>query len=115
MFFYPQRFATIFNIFCFGVREIRGKNFDLTLWDSFTFSDRCRLRRSAVAMQRISALFDDPKRMTDFIFQMLLPAHDQINLAWGWTKGKIYLPSVPCRKKLFCGSCLFFDLASQRP
>ena len=49
MFFYPQRFATIFNIFWLGVREIRGKNFDLTLWDSFTFSDRCRLRRSGVA------------------------------------------------------------------
>jgi hypothetical protein len=71
MFFYPQRFATIFNIFCFGVREIRGKNCDLTLSDLFTFSDRCRLRRSAVAMQRISAHFDEPKRTNDFIFSIL--------------------------------------------
>ena len=69
--FYPHHFATIFNVFWFGVREIREKNFDLTLWDSFTFSDRCRLRRSDVAKQRISAHFDWSKRTSDFIFSIL--------------------------------------------
>ena len=55
--------------------------------------DRCRLRRSDVENQRISAHFAVAKRTIDFIFQFLLPDRHQINSYLGCQKGKIFYPS----------------------
>jgi hypothetical protein len=56
------------------------------------FADRCRLRRSGVALQHVSAHFAVAKGTIDFIFQFLLPDRHQINFYWSCQKGKEFFP-----------------------
>lgn len=78
--------------------------------DLFAVSDRCRLRRCAVASQRISAPFANAKRTSDFIFSIPATGSRSNQSRLGLGEGEIYLPSLTCRKKVFACHAFFLIL-----
>jgi hypothetical protein len=122
--FFYARLSTCFLTTSRSVDGVKGRKFSPlhptslsreNRIDRTCFADHRRLRRSAVAMQHVSAHFDLAKRTSEFIFLNPVTRLPSNQFLLGLDEGGKFI-SLRCHAvKKFCMPCLFFDLATNNP